>query len=134
MRIKLLILSVVVFLGHSLQAQIKQVINPIQELEATDRLWVTVVPSDKNEMVIDGELADKVETVLSEDKIRLKMKAGYYLKGNQASVIIYCNTISTIIARKGAEINVEKETLASKRMNFTANGGAKIRALISTSN
>ena len=133
MRIKLIILSIVVLIGQSVQAQIKQVINPVHELEVTDRLWVTVVPSDKNEMVIDGELADKVEAVLSEDKIRLKMKSGYYLKGNQASVVIYSNTISTITARKGAEINVENEALVSENMNFTANAGAKIRALISTS-
>jgi len=134
MRIKLVIVSVLVLIGQTLQAQIKQVINPISELEVTDRLWVSIVPSDKNEMIIDGELADKVEAVVSQDKIRLKMKAGYYLKGNQASVVIFTNQISTIIARKGAEVNVEKDTLKVNRVSLTANGGAKIRALISTSN
>lgn len=112
------------------KAQVNLQINEINTLEVTDRIWVTVVPSDRNELQIEGELADKVETIITNKELRLKMKAGYYLKGNQASVIIYTPTVSKIIARKGAEVNFEEETLKNARLDIFANEGAKIRAKI----
>lgn len=115
---------------QAVNGQIKQQINAISTLEVTDRIWVTVVPSDRNELEITGKLADKVEAVFSNNELRLKMKAGYYLKGNQASVVIYTPTVSKIIARKGAEVNFEEETLKNARLDIFANEGAKIRAKI----
>ncbi|MVZ60434.1 head GIN domain-containing protein [Sphingobacterium humi] len=115
---------------QAVQGQIKQQLNPIKVLEVTDRLWVTVVPSDQNELQIEGELADKVEAVFSDETLRLKMKGGYIMQGNQASVIVYTPTLAKIIARKGAEVNVEQETLVNGHMYFSANEGAKIRAKV----
>jgi len=51
------------FLTQAANAQIKQQINAISTLEVTDRIWVTVVPSDRNELERTGELADKVQAV-----------------------------------------------------------------------
>lgn len=130
MKIKYILLFAVTFLVSSLHAQIKQTINEFSVLEVTDRLWVSVVPSDRHEIEISGELADKVEAVYSSGQLRLKMKGGYIMQGNQANVIVYIPSLSNIIAKKGSEVNVEESAIEEKAMNFTASEGAKIRALI----
>ncbi len=117
-------------LVHSVEAQIKQSVNEFSILEVTDRLWVSIVPSERQEMEINGELADKVEAVYSNGELRLKMKAGYNMQGNKANVVIYTPSISNINARKGAEVNIEESAIESEAMSFTASEGAKIRAFI----
>jgi len=130
MKIKYIFLFAVTFLVHSLHAQVKQTINEFSVLEVTDRLWVSVVPSDRHEIEINGELADKVEAVYSKGELRLKMKGGYIMQGNQANVVVYTPSVSTIIAKKGSEVNIEESAIEEEAMSFIASEGAKIRALI----
>ncbi|VTQ01619.1 GIN domain-containing protein [Sphingobacterium daejeonense] len=111
-------------------AQIKQTINEFSVLEVTDRLWVSIVPSDRHEIEIKGDLADKVEAVYSQGQLRLKMKGGYIMQGDQANVVVYTPSVSKIIAKKGSEVNVEESAIEEEAMSFTASEGAKIRALI----
>jgi len=49
MKIKYILLIAVTFLVHTVDAQIKQTINEFSVLEVTDRLWVSIVPSDRHE-------------------------------------------------------------------------------------
>ncbi|MCT1529887.1 MULTISPECIES: GIN domain-containing protein [Sphingobacterium] len=130
MKIKYILLIAVTFLVHTVDAQIKQTINEFSVLEVTDRLWVSIVPSDRHEIEIKGDLADKVEAVYSQGQLRLKMKGGYIMQGDQANVVVYTPSVSKIIAKKGSEVNVEESAIEEEAMSFTASEGAKIRALI----
>ena len=128
MKMKYILLFAVSMIFHSVQAQIKQSINEFSVLEVTDRLWVSVVPSDKHEIVINGELADKVEAVYSKGELRLKMKGSHIMQGNQANVVVYTPSVSSIIAKKGSEVNIEETAIEEEAMIFTASEGSKIRA------
>ncbi|WFB62331.1 DUF2807 domain-containing protein [Sphingobacterium sp. WM] len=130
MKMRYILLFAVSLIVHSVHAQIKQSINEFSVLEVTDRLWVSVVPSDRHELEINGELADKVEAVYSKGELRLKMKAGYIMQGNQANVIVYTPSLSSIVAKKGAEVNIEESAIEEEAMSFIASEGAKIRAMI----
>lgn len=118
--------------SHFAIAQIHQTIPEINHLEATDRIWVSLVPSDSNKITIEGELADKVEMVISGSSLRLKMKAGYLMKGNQARVVVYSPSVTQLVARKGAELYVEQKELQGDSLNISSYEGAKIRAKIAS--
>ena len=111
-------------------AQIKQVIPEVTSLDITDRLWVTVIPSDSSQVEIKGELADKVEIIIAGNSLRLKMKAGFLMKGNQAQVMVYSPSLNRLTARKGSELYVEQEELQGDSLFFTSLEGAKIRAKV----
>lgn len=128
MKIRFLIVLAFSFLSQIVLAQVDQTLPALQSLEVTDRLWVTLVPSDSNKIRIEGELADKVEMVISGNSLRLKMKAGYLMKGNEARVILYSPSISRLVARKGSELYVERDELQGDSLDIAVHEGAKLRA------
>ncbi|MFZ4261348.1 GIN domain-containing protein [Sphingobacterium sp. HJSM2_6] len=130
MKFTLLLLLAVTLFCQSVEAQIKRSINTVETLSVTDRLWVSVIPSDRNEVIIEGELSEQVELLLAGSELKLKMKAGHYLKGNLARVVIYTPSLSKIIARKGAELNLEEKSFEGESIQIVASEGAKVRALL----
>ncbi|MGO1787435.1 MAG: GIN domain-containing protein [Sphingobacterium sp.] len=112
-------------------AQISRTVGEISALEITDRLLVSVVPSDRGEMMIEGEHADQVQVLFEDDGVlRLKMTAGHNLQGHETAVTLYTPTLSKIEVRKGAVANVEQEVLKGDALLFVAREGGKIRALV----
>ena len=124
----ILVLAVTLFFGE-LKAQIKQTVSNFDVLEVTDRLLVSIVPAadGQQEMEIKGDLADKVEAVYSGNTLKLKMKGGYIMQGNQASVILHAPSISKIVAKKGSEVNIESDPMEMNAFSVVANEGSRVR-------
>lgn len=133
MNIKTIFLSTYLILFSIIlsQAQISRTVSEISDLHVTDRLLVNIVPSDRGEMVIEGEQADKVQAIFEDDgTLRLKMTAGHNLQGHETAVTLYISTLSKIEVRKGAVANVEQEALKGDAFLFVAREGGRIRALV----
>lgn len=134
MKSTLLLFLAVAFYYLPINAQIVRKINAVETLSVTDRLWVSVIPSDRNEVVIEGELAEQVELLLAGKELKLKMKAGHYLKGNQARVVVYTPSLLRIVARKAAELNLEEKSFEGESIQIISSEGAKICAYIEVEN
>lgn len=132
MNFKTILISIVLILFNVMlsQGQISQSVGEIAELEVTDRLLVSIVPSNRGEMVIEGEQADKVQAIFENGKLRLKMIAGHNLQGEETAVTLYIPNISKIGVRKGAVVNIEQEALRADAISLMVREGGKLRALI----
>lgn len=114
----------------SVIGQITQPVEPLSALQVTDRLLVSVVLGDRNEMIIEGEEAEHVQAVFKDGDLRLKMAPGHNLQGQETTVTLYTSSLSKITVRKGAVVNVEQHALKTDALSLTAREGGKIRALI----
>ncbi|TJZ63250.1 DUF2807 domain-containing protein [Sphingobacterium olei] len=111
-------------------SQLSRSIGPMCELDVTDKINVILIPSDNNEVVITGELANQVEIIETNEVLRIKMASGYLLKGDQTVVTVYTPKLNRIAARKGAHVQMEKGEIKVDSLLLTANEGAKLNLII----
>lgn len=123
---KILILALTFTLSLSFgYAQITRVLDAAQELNVTDKLQVTLVPSDSNKVIITGDLASQVEVIQKDNVLRLKMAAGYLLKGGDVFVKVYATDLKSFVVQKGAVIQTEGLFVTADSINIIANEGGK---------
>ncbi|MBE8721260.1 head GIN domain-containing protein [Sphingobacterium pedocola] len=111
-------------------SQLSRSIGAIRQLDVTDKINVILIPNDKNEVVITGELANQVEVIETNGTLRIKMTSGYLLKGDQAEVTVYTPTLNTIAVRKGAHVQMEHGEIQTDSLVLTANEGAKLNLVV----
>ncbi|MFZ4861866.1 head GIN domain-containing protein [Sphingobacterium sp. Mn56C] len=107
-------------------AQLSRDLMAFKELEVTDKIHVQLHMAQENKIVIEGELANQMELTQTGDILRLKMGAGYPLQGNKVQVTLYSTDVSSIVARKGADIALEKGQIKMDAINLSAYEGGKI--------
>lgn len=122
--------ALIVFMIQSGFSQLSRNIRAVRELEVTDKINLVLVPSDRNEVVITGELANQVEIIETNDALRIKMTSGYLLKGEQTEVTVYTPTLNSIAARKGAHVQMEQGEIHGDSLLLTANEGAKLNLVV----
>ncbi|HMR20248.1 MAG TPA: DUF2807 domain-containing protein, partial [Sphingobacterium sp.] len=118
-----------VFVLASVSPVQSQQIRPLAaftELEVTDKINVKLVASDSNYLEINGNLADKFELVQQDNSLRFKMALGYQLQGVDVYITLYHSSLAHIVARKGAVVYNENNTLSRDSLSLSAHEGAKI--------
>ncbi|MHC8949961.1 GIN domain-containing protein [Sphingobacterium hungaricum] len=122
------------FLAISLSTfgQVSHSISKFNELEVTDKIPVTVILSDKDSLIIKGELASQVEVIQGDNIVRLKMAAGNLMKGDQVEATLYTSNFQKVSARKGAIVLSGNSTFTPDSLSVVANEGAKIDLSVKT--
>jgi len=120
------IFFLLIFMAVNLRAQTTVQIGPFTELDVTDKLNVTFIPSQDNYVAIEGELADKVEVIQKSDKLRIKMAGGYPLKGANTFISIYAPHIKRFTVQKGAIVQTEGHKVQADSLTIWVNEGGKI--------
>lgn len=124
----------VAFLVSGLQcsfAQLSRQLDAFTNLEVTDKINVTFIPSTENKIIIEGELGNQMEIVQQNNTLRLKMGSGYLLQGDKVQVTLYASNINQISAKKGAKLAV-KNTLQKDQLHFSVVEGAQIESVIAS--
>lgn len=111
-------------------SQLTRGIGAVRELDVTDKINVILVPSDNNEVMITGALANQVEISEVNEVLRIKMTSGYIMKGDQTEVTVYTPTLRSISVRKGAHVHMEKDEIHIDSLLLTANEGAKLNLIV----
>lgn len=114
--------------------QITRELDVFRQLDVTDKIVVNLVPSTFNKIIIAGELANQVELIQVNDVLKLKMTGTYILQGGSVVVTLYATNLSTIVSRKGAQVNSDTKVLKSDSIYLSANEGAEIDLAIEVNN
>lgn len=114
--------------------QITRELDVFRQLDVTDKIVVNLIPSTFNKIIISGELANQVELIQVDDVLKLKMTGTYILQGSKVSVTLHTTNLSTIISRKGAQVNSDNKVLKSDSIYLSANEGAEIDLAIHVKN
>lgn len=107
-------------------AQLSRTLGAFRELDVTDKIRVKLLPGDKDSIVIEGELANQMELIQKDDVLRLKMTTGYIMQGQKVEVSLYTTRLSSIIARKGAQVRTDNLEIGVDSIYLSANEGARI--------
>ncbi|WP_296378139.1 head GIN domain-containing protein [Winogradskyella sp.] len=125
------ILLVVITTTLFAQSPIVKQIGEFTEIKAFDLINVTMIKSDKNEVVIDGANRRNVQVLNKNGKLKIRMELEESYDGNDTTVLLYYTSVDIIDANEGAEITV-KGTLDQFDIKFKAQEGGEITANVKT--
>jgi len=108
------------------QAQLSITLTAFRELDVTDKIRVRLLSGEQDKIVIEGEYAGQLELIQTDDVLRLKMTTSAIMQGNKVDVSLYTTNLSSIIARKGAQVNTDDHELEADSIYLSANEGARI--------
>ena len=109
------------------QSPIVKQIGEFTEVKVFDLINVTMIKSDKNEVVIDGSNRRNVQVINKNGKLKIRMEFEESYDGNDTSVFLYYTSVDIIDANEGAEITV-KEILDQFDVKFKVQEGGQISA------
>lgn len=109
------------------QSPIVKQIGEFSEVKVFDLINLTMIKSDKNEVVINGSNKRNVQVINKNGKLKIRMEFEESYDGNDTSVLLYFTSVDIIDANEGAEITV-KETLDQFDIKFKAQEGGQITA------
>lgn len=127
---KRIILVVFVLLTQLNYSQKTINLDDFDEIKVFDQLNVTLVPSDENKMVITGTNQGNVETVNRNGLLKIRIYLTEIFKDNKdIKVTLYFKELQSIDANEGSMVSC-KETFKQISMDFSAQEGARIEAMI----
>ena len=127
---KRIILVVFVLLTQLNYGQKTVNLDDFDEIKVFDQLNVTLVPSDENKMVITGTNQGNVETVNRNGLLKIRIYLTEIFKDNKdIKVTLYFKELQSIDANEGSMVSC-KETFKQIAMDFSAQEGARIEAMI----
>ncbi|MBL1407688.1 GIN domain-containing protein [Sphingobacterium faecale] len=108
------------------EAQLSRTLTSFRELEVTDKIRVRLLAATEDKIVIEGEYASQLELIQTDDVLRLKMTTSAIMQGQKVDVSLYTTNLSSIIGRKGAQINTDDFEIQTDSVYLSANEGAII--------
>ncbi|HLA54865.1 MAG TPA: head GIN domain-containing protein [Flavobacterium sp.] len=121
---KLVLIALVLTSGMAV-AQVTKKLGDFDELKVFDRITVTLIPSGENKIEIKGRRTKDVEVVNNNGQLKVRMKFGKLLDGDDINATLYFTTLESVDASEGSMIT-SSTTFKQSKMEATAKEGAQI--------
>jgi hypothetical protein len=109
------------------QSPITKTIGEFTEVKAFDLINVTMIKSDKNEVVVEGKNKRDVEVVNNNGKLKIRMNIEEIYDGSDTDVTLYYTKVDIIDANEGAKIIVN-DRIDQFEIELRAQEGGEITA------
>lgn len=119
-------------LGFS-QNNVTKKLGDFNKITSFDQIDVQLILSEEHKIIINGKEASEVEVINKNGELKVKMPLTKLLKGDNISVIIYCDKINAIEANEGSRIASES-TFKATNFNIIAKEGSQIKININVDN
>lgn len=130
---KKLFIAFFILAAIAVHAQDNRNIGDFTEVKAFDQISVRLVQSDQNRAEISGSRKSDVEIVNKNGQLKIRMKFGRLLDGEDVKVTLYYKEIRSVDASEGASIE-SSETMKQPKIVVTAKEGAQIELNIDVQN
>ena len=125
---KKVILVALVFisqLGFS-QKTVTKSVGDFNKVTSFDQIDVTLISSNENKVILNGEGANDVELVNKNGELKIRMPLTKILKGDAVSATVYYKKIDAVEANEGSRIASET-TFEALNFDIIAKEGSEIK-------
>lgn len=126
---KKILLYVALSIGTFAVAQTKKDVGEFDKVKAFDRITVELFPSDDERIEITGTRSAEVEIVNKNGELKIRMKAGKLLEGEEIDTKLYYKKIVSIDANEGSVIGCNS-TIAQDELYVSAQEGAQVNVKV----
>jgi len=130
---KKLVILLLVLAGGSINAQSSQNLGDFNELKVFDQITVVLIQSEENKAEIKGSRAKDVELVNKNGQLKVRMRLGRLLDGEDVKVTLYFKELHSVDASEGSLITTSG-TLKQPKIMITAKEGANIELNLDVQN
>lgn len=109
----------------SIAQKIEKRLVDFNQLKAYDGLTITLIPSITNKAIVTGKYADKVQFVLKNDLLKIKLNIEKHYSGKGTHVDLYYDGLYLIDANEGVFIK-SNGVVKSLDLDINAQEGAEI--------
>jgi hypothetical protein len=132
---KIIVVITVLFLSQFLLSQnsVTKNLDDFKKVTSFDQIDVQLIIAEENKIIINGKDASEVEVVNKNGELKIKMPFDKLLKGDNISVILFCNNINAVEANEGSRIASES-IFKTNNFNIIAKEGSQIKINIEVNN
>jgi putative autotransporter adhesin-like protein len=127
-----IILILILLTANISLAQINKALGDFSAVKVFDRINVELVKSSENKIEISGKRSDEVEIVNKSGLLKIRMKFGKLLEGDDITAKLYFKDIQSVDGSEGAYI-ISDEIFKQTSFEITAKEGAEIRLALEVS-
>lgn len=121
---KLLTIAFVMLSGFTF-AQTTKNVGDFNEVKVFDKINVYLVKSNENKVEVSGKRSNDVELVNSNGTLKIRMKFGKLLQGEDVEARVHYKTLESIEASEGAVVSAEG-SIKLEELEINAKSGAQI--------
>ncbi|AWI25094.1 head GIN domain-containing protein [Flavobacterium pallidum] len=129
---KKLALILIVLIANISLAQTNKTLGDFSDVKVFDRINVELIQSSENRIEISGKRSDEVEIVNKNGLLKIRMKFGKLLEGDDVKAKLYFKNIQSVDGSEGAYI-ISDEIFRQTSFEITAKEGAEIRLALDVS-
>ena len=125
---KKVILVALVFISHLgfSQKTVTKSVGDFNKVTSFDQIDVTLISSNENKVILNGEGANDVELVNKNGELKIRMPLTKILKGDAVSATVYYKKIDAVEANEGSRIASET-TFEALNFDIIAKEGSEIK-------
>lgn len=127
---KKFIFSLLVVLGQVAHSQTPKDFGNFTSVKAYDRINVTLVSSNDNEIQIKDDNPD-VEIVNKNGELKIRMTPARIMQGDKVYVTVYYKNIKEVQASQGAKISSD-DTMEAEKLSVISNEGSVLNIKVNT--
>jgi hypothetical protein len=120
---KRIILGLFLFISSILSAQESRSLGDFSKVTAFDKISVKLVASTENKIELKGNLSDEVQSVITDDELKIKMPFDKLMQGGEVLAIIYFKKLEGIEVNEGSTISCDTQIKASDFSLIAKEGG-----------
>jgi len=117
---------VLVLGAQFLNAQVKKDVGEFSKVKTFDRITVELIPSDAERVEIVGTRSNDVEIINKNGELKIRMKTGKLLDGEEIDAKVYFKKLTHIDANEGSFIGSDKP-FTQPSMYASAQEGAEVK-------
>ena len=126
MKTYLSILLVLISFSLLAQDSVEQNIGDFSELKVYDLIYVNLIPSTENKVLLTGEDKDEISLVNKDGTLKIRMKTTKPFSGSANAVVVYYKDLAVIDANEGVTITSD-QVLERESLELRVQEGGEIK-------
>lgn len=107
-------------------SQVERALGDFTKVTSFDKIDVLLIKSNENKIIINGDEAERVETINKNGELKIRMPFSKTMQGDDISVTLYYKNIEAVEANEGSRI-ASNETFKATIFEIIAKEGAEIK-------
>lgn len=131
--IKKIAITALLFTASFINAQVKKDVGEFTKIKSFDQINVELIPSNDERVEITGSRKDEVELINKNGELKIRMRTGKLLDGEEIQAKVFFKTLTHIDANEGSFIGCDKAFKQSS-MYASAQEGAGVKLKLDVDN
>jgi hypothetical protein len=127
------VILILICIAQLSNAQVRKDVGEFNKIKTFDQITVELIPSDDERIEIVGTRSDEVEVINKNGELKIRMRTGKLLEGEEIDAKVYFKNLASIDANEGSFVGCDK-AFKQPSMYASAQEGAQVKITLDVDN